>query len=271
MTADLGIVDMPVAHSPSEQERAMADEKARLSKEIQDLQHDMQQQERSLASTQPGASSKMRKALSDAEQNELAMREQKTAEWMKQGYGDRNLGVETKMAEGLEQLSRDLQEVQKSVEAGDGMANPGKATKGEQHWRKCAIFGRCWNALSKNADSNKARARVINSRICRVAISRGSNRVRSATRRSTARWPAAGRAATRRRDIGGQYGPMGGADYYGMDQQSLQGAIDDLTQWRGKIDPHDRQFRGTVDDTFGYLRCCMPILTGCKPQLDRTQ
>ena len=36
-----------------------------------------------MASSEPGASLKMRKALSDAEQKELAMRMQKTAEWMR--------------------------------------------------------------------------------------------------------------------------------------------------------------------------------------------
>ena len=121
--------DLPPPHNPTEQERAMADEKARLAKGIQDLQRDMQQQERALASAQPGASSKMRKALSEAEQKELAMRMQKTAEWMKQGYGDRNLGAETKMAEGLEQLSRDLQDVQKTVEAGEATGKPGQGDK----------------------------------------------------------------------------------------------------------------------------------------------
>jgi len=39
-----------------------------------------------------------------------------------------------------------------------------------------------------------------------------------------------------------------------MNQESLQGAINDLNSWRGKIDPHDRQLRVAVDDTLGYLR-----------------
>ncbi len=41
---------------------------------------------------------------------------------------------------------------------------------------------------------------------------------------------------------------------YGYDQQNLQGAIDDLSSMRGKIDPHDRALRNYVDDTIGSLR-----------------
>jgi hypothetical protein len=39
-----------------------------------------------------------------------------------------------------------------------------------------------------------------------------------------------------------------------MDGRSLGGAIDDLNSLRGKLDPRDRQLRGYVDDTLGYLR-----------------
>ena len=124
--------DMAVAHNPSPQERAIADEKARLAKELQDLQNGMQKQERALASNQPGASAKMRKALSEAEQKDLGARMQKTAEWMKEGYGDHNLNVEKSMADGLQQLSQDLRDVQKAVEAGDPSNKDGQADKNGQ-------------------------------------------------------------------------------------------------------------------------------------------
>jgi hypothetical protein len=215
--------DMAVAHNPSEQERAIADEKARMSKEIQDLQHQMQQQERALAGTQPGASSKMRKALSEAEQNELAMRMQKTAEWMKQGYGDRNLGVETKMADGLEQLSKDLQDVQKAVEAGDPNGNGKGGQKGEQQLAEV----RNLRQMLERAQAQQQQGQQSGQQ---------------------------GQQGQRGQQQGGsQYGPNGGPTY-GYDQQNLQGAIDDLSSMRGKIDPHDRALRNYVDDTIGSLR-----------------
>lgn len=202
--------DRAMAHNPSEQERAIADQKARMSQQIQDLQHDMQQQERALAGTQPGASSKMRKALSEAEQNELVMRMQKTAEWMKQGYGDRNLGAEAKMADGLEQLSKDLQAVQKAVQAGDPNGNGKAGQKGEQ-----------------------ALAEVRN---LRQMLER-----------------AQGQQQGGQQQGGRQYGPSGGPTY-GYNRENLQGAIDELSSMRGKIDPHDRALRHSVDDSIGSLR-----------------
>ena len=208
--------DPAMPHNPSEQERAIAEQKARLSKEVQDLQHDMQQQERALAGTQPGASAKMRKALSEAEQNELAMRSQKTAEWMKQGYGDRNLNAETKMAEGFEQLSKDLQDVQKAVEAGDPNGNGKGGQKGEQALAEVRNLRR----MLEQAQGKQGQGQQ-----------QGGQQQGSQTS-----------------------GPNGGRTYGGYDQENLQGAIDDLSSWRGKIDPHDRALRNSVDDAIGSLR-----------------
>ena len=39
-----------------------------------------------------------------------------------------------------------------------------------------------------------------------------------------------------------------------MDDLNLQGAINDLSSWRGKIDPRDRALRDYVDNTLGSLR-----------------
>ncbi len=261
--------DLPSAHTPSQQERAMADEKARLSKEIQDLQHDMQQQERSLASTDPASSSKMRKALSEAEQNELAMREQKTAEWMKQGYGDRNLSVETKMAEGLEKLSKDLQEVQKSVEASQGDGKPGQGNKGEQTLAEVRSLRR----MLEQAQQDRAQQQGQGQRqgYQQQTLSRDGQQGQQQGGQQQGGQQQGGQQQGGQQqggqqqggqqqsgqqgglNAGSQYGPTGGRDY-GMNQESLQGAINDLNSWRGKIDPHDRQLRVAVDDTLGYLR-----------------
>jgi hypothetical protein len=238
--------DMAVAHNPTEQERAMAEEKAQLSKEIQDLQHDMQQQERALRSAQPGASTKMRKALSDAEQNELALRMQKTAEWMKQGYGDHNMPVENKMAEGLDQLSKDLQDVQKSVEAGDGNGKPGQQ-KGEQALAEVRNLRRMLEQAQQRGQQQGNQQQNL-SRDRQQGQQQGGQQQGGQQQGGEQEGGQQGGPGQ-----GSQYGPNGGRDS-GMDQQSLQGAIDDLSSWRGKIDPHDRDLRGYVDASLGYLR-----------------
>jgi len=103
---------MEPLHSATAQEKALAGEKERLARQLEQLQEQMQRQAESIAGSQPDASSKLRHALSEAEQKELAMRMQKEAEWMREGYGDRNLGMEDSVTGGLEQLSRDLQGVE---------------------------------------------------------------------------------------------------------------------------------------------------------------
>ena len=165
----------PPPHLPDAEERAIADEKARLAKDLQQLQSDMQKQERSMASTEPGASSKMRKALSDAEQKELAMRMQKTAEWMRQGYGERNLGVEESMAAGMEQLSRDLQDVQKTLKNADPNGKNRKAIEMPKLYRRFAIYAKCSKAPKMPALSNRRNGKVTSSRLC-LAMAKANNK-----------------------------------------------------------------------------------------------
>jgi hypothetical protein len=228
----------------------MAEDKARLAKEIQDLQRDMQQQERALASAQPGASSKMRKALSEAEQKELAMRMQKTAEWMKQGYGDRNLNVETKMADGLEQLSRDLQDVQKAVEAGDTNGKNGQGDKSAE-------------ALAEVRNLRQMLERAQNERAQQMGQQQGQRpgyQQQNLSRDGQGQQQGGEQEGSEQQggqqggqNPGSQYAPNGGPNS-AIDGQSFEGAISDLNSLRGRIDPHDRALRGYVDDTLGSLR-----------------
>ncbi len=222
-------------HMPGAEERAIADEKARLGKELQQLQSDMQKQERSMASTEPGASSKMRKALSDAEQKELAMRMQKTAEWMRQGYGERNLEVEENMAAGMGQLSRDLEDVQRALKNGDpeGKNQPGDKTA---------------EALSQVRNLRQMLESAQNARAQQQAQRQGYQQ------QDLARDGEGGgqQPGGQNQGQGNQYSPQGGPG--AVDGQSVRGAISDLNALRGQLDPHDRALRGYVDDTIGSLR-----------------
>ncbi len=249
--------DMPVPHSPSEQERQIADEKERLGKEMQALQHDMQQQERSLASSQPGASSKMRKALSDAEQNELAMRTQKTAEWMKEGYGDRNLNSETKMADGFDQLSRDLQDVQKAVQDGD---SNGKGQGKDRSAEQLAEVRNLRQMLERAQQQQQGRQEQMLSRDGQPGGQQQGGQQQSGQQQGGqqangqqpgGQQPGGGQQQGGPFNQGGQYSPYRGSAW---DTNSLQGAIDDLNAWRGRIDPRDRDLRAYLDNTLGDLR-----------------
>lgn len=122
--------DMQPRRPATEQEKALANQKERLAQQLEELQRGMQQQAQNLATTQPGAATKLRQALSETEQKELALRMQKDAEWMRQGYGDRNLGMEDGVSASLEDLARQLRQVQQAVEAGG--AQTGAAEKNAQ-------------------------------------------------------------------------------------------------------------------------------------------
>lgn len=102
-------------HQPTEGERSVASEKEQLAAQLEQLQKQMEGQSRNLAGTRPDASSKMSRALSEAESKELALRMQKNAEWIRQGYGDRNLQMEDNVTAGLQQLTRDLKGVQDTL------------------------------------------------------------------------------------------------------------------------------------------------------------
>jgi hypothetical protein len=244
-----------VPHMPNQEERAIASQKEKLTKDLQQLHTDMQEQERKLATTQPGASTKMRKALSDSEQQELGLRMQKTAEWMKQGYGDQNLGVESKMADGLDQLSRDLQEVQRAIKAGDPNDKNGQSSKNAE-------------ALAQVRNLRQMLERAQNERAQRQSFQQqtlsrngggqqqGSSQNGQQGGQQQGGQQQGGQQGGQQQggqNAGGQYGPNGG---YGpaTDGQSIRGAISDLNGLRGRIDPNDRALRGNLDDALGSLR-----------------
>ncbi len=105
-------LEMQPKRPATPQERSLANSKENLGKQLESLQQQMQEQAQTLQDGQPGVSSKLRKALSDAEGEELALRMQKSAEWMREGFGSRTYSLENSVTKGVEQLSRDLRSAQ---------------------------------------------------------------------------------------------------------------------------------------------------------------
>jgi hypothetical protein len=215
------------------QERELAGEKERLAQQLDQLQRQMQQQEQGLAGTQPDAASKLRKALSDAEEKELALRLQKNAEWMRQGYGDRNLGMEDNVTAGLDQLARELRDTQATLNAGA----PGQS-KADQKTEEALSQVRGLRQMLEQAQ--QARQGQQQS---------GQN----GGRQQGGGQPQGGQQAQ-----GGQYSPLGGGypgiDRRGVDRRGLNDAINDLYAYRRQVDPRDRTLYNYIDGTLGYLR-----------------
>ncbi len=139
---------------PTQGEKAIADEKERLAKEVDRLQQQVQQQAQSLAGTRPDAARKLSRALSEAEQKDLAVRIQKNAEWMRQGFGDRNLSTEDSVTQGLQQLSRDLRDADEALQSG-GSPN-GQKGGNEQTARALSEIRSLREDLERKAAQNGA-------------------------------------------------------------------------------------------------------------------
>ena len=201
----------------TDQEKAMAAEKEKLAGQLEQLEKQMQHEADTLAGTQPDASSKMRKALSEAEQRELALRMQKDAEWMREGYGDRNVGMEDNVTAGLEQLSRDLQGLEQSLKSGN---QPGKA-----------------------GPDDKAAQALSELRNLREQLQRQSEQLQ--------RGSSGQEGGENNPQNGGQQGTDGGWSPLGgpgdeLNRRGVQEAIGQLNWLRTQIDPHDRALGGYI-------------------------
>ena len=106
-------------HAVSSDEKALADDKEKLAGQVGALQRQAQQQAQSMSGARPDVSAKIMRALSEAEGKELALRLQKNAEWMRQGYGERNLSGEDSVTAGLQQFGRAMRDVEVALNTPD--------------------------------------------------------------------------------------------------------------------------------------------------------
>ena len=218
--------DMRPTHRPSEEEEALARDKEQLSQRLEQLQRGMQQEEQNLQGSAPDASNKLRKALSDAEQKELALRMQKNAQWIREGYGDRNLEMENNVTTGVEQLSRDLRSAQQILENGGQGGLSGQSEKTAE-------------AL--------AQVRQLREQLERAQQDRqgqqGETGGQSGGRPQSGGQPQGGGSGSLLDGNGGQ-----------VDRQDLQQTIGQLSALRGQISGEDRALGNYLGGTLGYLR-----------------
>ncbi len=202
----------------TEQEKELAGEKEKLGQQLEQLERNMQRQAQTLAGAQPDASSKLRKALSDAEQKELALRMRKDAEWMRQGYGDRNMGMEQGVTAGVEQLSQQLRELQQAVQSG--------------------------NQPGQNASDGKTGEELSRVRAMREELERGTEGGAQQNGSQQGGREQGGRGAS------GQTGAVGPS----MSRQQLQDALGQLQALRAQADPRDRALSGSINGAIGTMQ-----------------
>jgi hypothetical protein len=208
-------------HQPTEEERSLAAEKEKLASELDQLQRGMADEEQRLRATAPEASRKLRRALSEAEQKELALRLQKNAQWIREGYGDRNLGMEDNVTAGVEQLSRDLQGAQQSLEASG--SNEGRG-----------------------ADQKTAEA---------LSQVRKLREMLEQAQQGSASKQNSQQAAQNGTSSGGATAPtLSPGNPGNLDARELEHAIDQLSHLRGQISGEDRALGNYLGGTLAYLR-----------------
>ena len=106
----------------------LAGERQQLSDSLSKLQQTLRDQARAMASNQPGTAQKLRDALTEMDDSDLDNRVQRSADWLRRGIDPNSNGTEAGIAQGLDKLSRQLGEAQRSMGQEKGGSKPGSST-----------------------------------------------------------------------------------------------------------------------------------------------
>ena len=209
-------------HMPNSEERRLANEKDQLAQRVEQLERELRQQVQNMAATQPDAAAKLRQALSALEEEDLAMRMRKNAEWMREGFGDRNLSTEDSITRALDQLGRDLGQAQQAIRSGAN-GRTGQSDQMEQALNDLRALREQMQQLQYGSQGNQAGGQ------------QGQNGAQPGYQQAE----------------NGAWGPIGGGGP-GIDRNDLKAAITDLNRLRAQMSPNDHSYR-YLDYTLGYL------------------
>ncbi|MCU1291625.1 MAG: hypothetical protein JWP08_475 [Bryobacterales bacterium] len=216
------------------EEKALAAENEKLAEQVQQLQQQMQQQSHGMQEQQPEAAKKLRKALSDAEQQELALRMQKSSEWMRRGYGSQTWPMQDSITAGMDQLNRQLQEAQQAL--GNDKTGEGKGSDAKMAETLAQV-----RSLRQQLE-NRSQGRSQGNQPSQSSQSEGSQSGESQADGGTQRDSRTGSSASGSRPtLGG-----GGGD--------IQQTLEDLAALRAQVGRTDRRLSGEVNDAIGLLQ-----------------
>ncbi len=230
--------DAKPTHRTTPEEKALASDKDRLAQQLEQLQRGVEHQEQSLQSAAPDVARKLRRALSDAEQKELALRMEKNAQWIREGFGDRNLAMEDSVTAGVEQLSRDLQGAQQTLGAGDDKG------QGGQNGRTAEALAQV-RQLREQLERSQAAAQGQGK-----SDGRGSQQAASSAGQQSGAQGEPGQGG----EQPGLAAGRGGSSEQALSRRDLQQAIGELSTLRGQISGQDRALGSYLGGALGYLR-----------------
>ncbi len=121
----------------AEKERqSLANDRQRMSDDLEKLEKGMRDAARELAGTQPGAATSLRDTLSGMDQQDLTNLVQRTADWLRSGINPNSNGTEAEIASGLKKVDDGVRQAQQAAGSGQngrtGMA-PGTQTAALDH------------------------------------------------------------------------------------------------------------------------------------------
>jgi hypothetical protein len=105
----------------------LAQQRQQLSSDLSRLQQNMRDAARMVAPNQPDVAGKLRDALTQMDQSDLDNHVQRTADWLRSGINPNSNGTESEIAQGLQDLSRRLQDAEQAMSR-EKPAQPGAAS-----------------------------------------------------------------------------------------------------------------------------------------------
>ncbi|MGH9588767.1 MAG: hypothetical protein ACRD25_00130, partial [Terracidiphilus sp.] len=108
----------------------LAAQRQQLSNDLSKLQKNLRDAAQMMAPNEPEAAGKLRDALTGMDQSDLDNHVQRTADWLRSGINPNSNGTENEIAQGLQKLSRQLQDAEQAI-GREKPAAPG-ATNGNE-------------------------------------------------------------------------------------------------------------------------------------------
>jgi hypothetical protein len=102
----------------------LAEQRQQLSDDLSRLESRVRDSARMMAPNEPGVAGKLRDALSAMDESDLDNHVQRTADWLRSGINPNSNGTEKEIAQGLQNLSRRLQDAEQAL-GSEKSAQPG--------------------------------------------------------------------------------------------------------------------------------------------------
>ena len=229
----------------------LANEQEKNAQDLDRLQQQMQRQVQGMAATQPDDASKLRKVLSEAEQAELGTQMKKSSTWVRNGQGALAAGRQKEITEGLDQLTRSLQDAQGAMKGGIQNAQNGARDQNNSAARALAQVQQLREQLERQAQAGQR-----GQSSAQQGQQSGQQGQQPGSQSSSAQQAQNGQQTQggSQRGSGRQPGTVSPAFGGGYGDDSLQQTMRSLAGIRDQYGARDRQLAADANFALGYLQ-----------------